>query len=630
MRPVPDLTEARRLFYETASLPDGLLPPSILQSWRRCRSFGLPMQARTRNEERLEATELARRREASADWLSLARPQVDTLFEQVVDDGLVVVVADGQGLILDELGHPAFLDRAERLALTPGMAWGETIRGTNAIGTALALADPVLVRGGEHYLERNRTLACAASPILDPFGQPVGVVDVSGPPRRVHAGRLQQVDAAVRLIEQRLFDVARAGWMTLALHPDASQLATPRAGRLAFDAQERLCAADRRALGWLGRDFSAIGHCRFADLFGETLSHWLSRSGQATGRLTTSGGLLSARLLPQMAPAASLPSSSRATPPRPVSANPAGPRGDAAATLAGLAPQWLARAVRLLEADIPVLVLGETGVGKDRFAQALHAASSRAARPFVAVNCAALPEGLVEAELFGYEEGAFTGARRQGSRGRLREAHGGVVFLDEIGDMPLAVQARLLRVLQERVVCPLGGGAPQPVDIRLVCATHRDLKAMVAEGSFRADLYYRLCHHPFRLPPLRARGDVGAIALALWQAHGGHRRNIVLSADLLALFRRYAWPGNLRELDNLLRTLLALYDDGTVLAPRDLPDTLREEMEDAEPAQPLVMPASVSALEAHLARHQGNMTAAARALGISRSTLYRRMARERA
>ncbi|WP_082824184.1 sigma-54-dependent Fis family transcriptional regulator [Crenobacter luteus] len=614
------LSEARRRFFDGEALPQDALPSSILHSWQRCLGLGLPVSGR--RHERLSDAALAERRDANADWLAVARPYVETLFEQVVDGGHVVVLADRDGLILDEMGNAGFLDKAERVALTPGMDWGEGVRGTNAIGTALTLAETVRVRGGEHYLECNRLLSCTASPLLDPTGRPVGVLDVSGAPRKLGPDETAAVDATARLIERRLFDAHAQGARVLLLHPDPAQLATPRAARLAFGDDETLIGADRAALSLLAQGWGAVGRARFAELFGETLDHWQSRAGHGVALLAPAAGRpLSARLLAPARPAtAPTPAPQQA---RPTSSPPAkAPAPEAAeADVAGLPPALLETARKLLEADIPVLVLGETGTGKDRFARALHAASSRRHAPFVAVNCAAIPDGLVEAELFGYEEGAFTGARRQGSRGRLREAHGGVLFLDEIGDMPLTLQARLLRALQERVVTPLGGGQPQRVDVRLVCATHRDLRRMVDEGAFRADLYFRLGHYPLRLPPLRTRGDVAAIAQRLLDVQGAARRGIALAPDLAAAIRRYPWPGNLRELDNLLRTLLALVDDGTLLGPEHLPETLREDMGLCEAGAQEPDDATAQLL----ARFGGNASAAARALGISRSTLYRRL-----
>ncbi len=611
------LAEARRRFFDGLSLPSGSVSESILQSWQRCRGLGLP--ASGIRSDRMDTGELSQRKEANADWLQTARPLIDTLFENVVDDGHVVIVADRHGVILDEMGHPAFLDKAERVALTPGMDWSEDLRGTNAIGTALRQGDCTLVRGGEHYLDRNRLLSCVASPILDPFGQTLGALDVSGMPRKLGQQQALAVQAASRLIEQRLFDQLAQHVRTLWLHADPAQLNTPRAGRLAFDEDEKLLGANRQALAWLKTGWDAVGRMRFADLFGETLEHWLHRSGNQVALLQAGQNLYSARLQTPPAPAVVRVAEKSA---RAVARPAQMPSPSANLDDAGLPGQLLATAIKLLEADIPVLLLGETGSGKDQFARRLHQGSSRQAAPLVAVNCAALPEGLVEAELFGYEEGAFTGARRQGSRGRLREAHGGILFLDEIGDMPLTVQARLLRVLQDKVVTPLGGGASHAVDFRLVCATHRNLQAMVAEGSFRADLYYRLCHYPLSLPALRERGDVAVIAQRLLDAGGGARRGIRLSVALATAFRRYAWPGNVRQLANLLTTLLALVDDHTELTLDHLPPSLRDDMSSQTTPATHAAP---SQLETMLKRFGGNASAAARAMGISRSTFYRRL-----
>ncbi|MDW7603123.1 sigma 54-interacting transcriptional regulator, partial [Stenotrophomonas maltophilia] len=294
--------------------------------------------------------------------------------------------------------------------------------------------------------------------------------------------------------------------------------------------------------------------------------------------------------------------------------------------------QQLHRAVRVLDAGLPVLVQGETGTGKEVFARELHRRSTRAGQPLVAVNCAALPEGLIEAELFGYEEGAFTGARRQGSTGLLRQAQGGVLFLDEIGDMPLALQPRLLRVLQERELSPLGGGRPVKLDFALVCASHRDLQQAVADGRFRADLYYRIADHVVHLPTLRELDERGALLQALWAPMAQGR---VLQAEVLELLQRQRWPGNLRQLQACLRTLVALSDPGEPITAAHLPADLM-----STPLSPQVTAADSACavrgglrdiaeevMRQALQAADGNISAAAKQLGISRSTLYRRLGR---
>jgi transcriptional regulator of acetoin/glycerol metabolism len=313
----------------------------------------------------------------------------------------------------------------------------------------------------------------------------------------------------------------------------------------------------------------------------------------------------------------------------------------------------LARAIRAIDADIPVLLQGETGTGKEVFVRAAHQASTLRSAPLVAVNCAAIPEGLLESELFGYEDGAFTGARRRGSPGRIRQAEGGILFLDEIGDMALGLQARLLRVLQDGEVLPLGAGRPVTVRFRLVAATHQDLKAAVADGRFRSDLYYRLNHLSVTLRPLRDRQPLDAIIDAVFQATGAPARDITLDSTARQCLAGHDWPGNLRELANLLRTLVALADDGSTITPADLPGEIgaarplgppmplpqaclpqaglphtapvfAAPMSDAAPMASL-RSMTDDALTRALAAHDGNISAAARALGIHRATLHRRL-----
>lgn len=292
------------------------------------------------------------------------------------------------------------------------------------------------------------------------------------------------------------------------------------------------------------------------------------------------------------------------------------------------------RARRLAGRDIPILLRGESGVGKELFAQAIHRSSPRRNEPFVAVNCAALPEALIEAELFGYAPGAYTGARREGSLGRIREAHGGTLFLDEIGDMPLALQGRLLRVLETKEVVPLGG-KPVRVEFDLIAATHRDLPAEVEAGRFRADLYYRLAGLTLTLPPLRERSDLPTLVERILRACAPDR-DLRLAPEVAAAFASYPWPGNVRELAQALRVAAALVDeDETVIGWEALPEGLAMALRPRAGMSPSLPQGreeifelatlSRAAIERALAASRGNRTAAAKRLGISRATLYRKL-----
>jgi len=282
---------------------------------------------------------------------------------------------------------------------------------------------------------------------------------------------------------------------------------------------------------------------------------------------------------------------------------------------------------KVLDKDIAILLNGETGTGKEAFARALHQASQRHAKPFVALNCAAIPESLIESELFGYRAGSFTGANRKGMKGKLEQANGGTLFLDEIGDMPTHLQTRLLRVLAERELVALGAEAPVTLDIQVISATHQDLQAMIADKGFREDLYYRLCGMRMTLPALRERSDRRELIERLLAGLPGGA-DLRLSDQAWRCLLGYAWPGNVRQLLNTLRQAVALAEGG-VIELADLPEEL---LDRAVPARPKVLEQQVEDAEARhllevLKRERWNMSLAAEAAGISRSTLYRKMKR---
>jgi transcriptional regulator of acetoin/glycerol metabolism len=310
--------------------------------------------------------------------------------------------------------------------------------------------------------------------------------------------------------------------------------------------------------------------------------------------------------------------------------------------LAGEDPQMLRNvrsAYRIADSGVSVLIQGPTGSGKEAFAHAMHLVSRRAERPFVAVNCAAIPETLIESELFGYKPGAFTGARKEGMRGKILQSAGGTVFLDEIGDMPLALQTRLLRVLEEQEIVPLGSETAIKVDLHVIAASHRNLREMIANGTFREDLYYRLNGITLELPALRDRADKERVIHHALAAETGNGRPAAIEMDALQRLVAYPWPGNIRELRNVIRTALAICEGGVVRGI-DLPREIREAQSNIGPAMLPVPPVAESncpmnplkaaeraALVRVIAECHGNMTRVAAQLGMSRNTLYRRMKR---
>lgn len=631
--PPARLREARRHLLATGELQAGLIPDGLRGSWQRSHSFGLAPEGRAPGAPHASGAQLVRACEQQRELLAHARPVMEFLFGQTRDSDSMVVLADAQGMLLQALGDGNFLDRAQRVALRPGANWHEQWRGTNAIGTALAERAPVVVHAGEHYLARNGFLTCTAAPILDPAGRVLGALDLSGDHRGFNRHSLALVGTAARMIEHRLFETRHAGaGLRLRLHTQALGLNMLTEGLLALSEQGWLVGANATALDLLGLSWGTLGGQTIEQLLQldmDTLQQWARQSEaipRAVRRLDGQTLWLRVEAGPQRL----------AAPLRAPVAQPHQPGGDALAQLDSgdtTMRAVIARARRVLDKPIALLLQGETGVGKEVFVRALHASSALAKAPLVAVNCAALPEHLIEAELFGYRPGAFTGASREGSPGRIRQADGGRLFLDEIGDMPLAIQGRLLRVLQEREVLPLGGAKPVAVDFQLVCATHRDLRVEMAQGRLRPDLYYRLNGLTLQLPPLRERQDLGQlITTKLHELLPG--RSLSLAPDLLAALLRYSWPGNLRQLHNGLLTACALLDDGEAqIAWSHLPDDLAEELRRLDSGG---MAAAVlddcdlqrqttRTVQQTLQACAGNLSEAARRLGISRNTLYRKL-----
>jgi transcriptional regulator of acetoin/glycerol metabolism len=594
------MRQARRTLIERSDPvggPSDPLNPVLARSWLRSRQAGLSPDGCSMGPPHASAAQLARALERQHELVSHARPVMEFLFEQTRDTDCMVILADSRGMLLHVQGDPSFIDRAERVALRPGATWHEQYRGTNAIGTALMDAASVVVHGAEHYLERNGFLTCAAAPILDPSGQLLGVIDISGDHRRAHPHTLGLVRAGSRMIEHRLFDTRHHASLRLRFHRHAEGIGTLTEALLALSPDGWIIGANSVALDWLGLSAEQVNAVRIEQVFAldvVALEAWQAQPSAAPRRLPCLHGEPMWARLDQSRPTVSISMAAA----RPLAGSVESRPADAVAIEPGTVVPMLAadalaaldtgdttlqaaitRARRVLDKPIALLLQGESGVGKEVFARAVHASGPRRSGSLVAVNCAALPETLIEAELFGYSSGAYTGARREGAPGRIREAHGGTLFLDEIGDMPLAVQGRLLRVLQERQVVPLGGGKPVPVDFALICATHRRLRDEIQAGRFREDLYYRLNGLSLQLPALRERQDLPDLMQRLL-AEIAPGRPVQVAPDLVQALHSYRWPGNLRQLSNALRTACALLaDDEQEINWSHLPDDLAEDLQ---------------------------------------------------
>ncbi|WP_422386055.1 sigma-54-dependent Fis family transcriptional regulator [Izhakiella australiensis] len=535
----------------------------------------------------------------------IAVPVASQLARRVADSQSVVILSDPDGLVLQTFGNIDAMHKAQRFALAPGNLWSECGRGTNAIGTALAIDGSCEIKGQQHFLTHNQDLYCAAMPLQSPEGRVAGVLDISGPARFPHLNTRQWVEEAVRQIEHRWVkhSLNQNQWL-LSLHPQRQPAGEGDEMLLVF-ADNVLTAANRLAMRTLNITAAQFGLLRFQHLFPAQPQHHTPQPQQL--ETLTQQRYWFTLQAPQRRyhPVTPAPCSNSGLP----------------VHLQGEGQ----RILRLLNAGVSLCMTGETGCGKEYLSRALYKQSRWSKGRFVAINCAALPESLIESELFGYQPGAFTGASKQGYIGKIREADGGVLFLDEIGDMPLALQTRLLRVLQEKEVSPLGETRSWPVQFAVICATHRNLHERVAKGEFREDLLYRLQEFTFAIPPLRQWQQLPGFINQLWRDLGAPARGINLSPPLLETLSQHPWPGNIRQLRSLLKVLLALADEGETLGINHLP---------AEYLPPPVTKNngaleqnSANYIEETLRHYQGNVSKAAAALGVARSTLYRRAAK---
>lgn len=599
----------------------------IRESWSRCRDFGLSHQS-SPSFGQLPTDQVAQLLERHQALVQTTRQEVLPFYENILSNSnCLILLADAHGQLLESWGTQRFIEPSHARGFMAGASWIEQGTGTNAIGTALVCEQAVHIEHNEHFLKANRFMTGSAAPIYDAARRIVAVLDVSSDSFLPPSHTLGMVKMMSQSVENRLIlDQFQDTHFQLTFNTGLNNLDSQWAGLLIFNDSGQVVSANRRADNLLG---VSLLRANIEELFNNPTAFLLNQpeglpfSLQAWGHNRFHGVLRRPKKTPLY-----LRTFQPALRPAPHDGVPL-----SAVSLGDIRVEKAVRqAERLLEKNIALLIHGETGVGKEVFVKALHNASSRSARPLIAVNCAAIPAELVESELFGYEKGAFTGAHHKGSIGLIRKADKGTLFLDEIGDMPLPVQARLLRVLQERSVQPLGSSDPHPVDVRLICATNRNLREEVQAGRFRQDLYYRVNGLNLELPPLRERTDKAALVQRIWEQHRETQQNRGFAPKVLELFDRHPWPGNLRQLSNVIQVALALADDD-VIGTKHLPDDFFADLETAlQGAQPVpsgnAYAHETEDLEELLRAAGGNISRLAKRLGVSRNTLYKRL-RER-
>jgi sigma-54 dependent transcriptional regulator, acetoin dehydrogenase operon transcriptional activator AcoR len=641
---------------------NGLQPagiePHVTRSWYRClREYRIEPSA-PRESSVLNSQSLKELQQRMGELLPVARAEMESLYEQIAGSGFAVILSDTQGVVLTTITDPALQREFRHAGLSLGALWDERHEGTNGIGTCLAEGCPVTVHREEHFRGYNLSLSCSGAPILDPHGSIIAVLDAStansSDSRLIQRHTMALVNMSAHLISRWNFLNEYSRSWILRFHSRPEFVGLLHEALVAMDEAGYILAVNESALLQLGCSTRKA-------LVGESIEKFfqfdfatLERRAQfEPSTIWPVRDLAHGRRFFAIARAPLRPAT------RTLELAAPNPAGETAAVMQQRSGQQrsgqqhvgedaqmrknLTFGRQLFAKQVPILLQGATGTGKEAFAKALHHSGLWADKAFVTVNCAAIPESLIESELFGYTRGAFTGAVKEGRVGKILQSNGGTLFLDEIGDMPLMLQTRLLRVIEEREVVPLGSDQSIAVNLHVISATHRDILQMIQEGEFREDLYYRLNGVTLHLPLLRDRGDKAELIRTLLQEENTEQESIEIAEDAFRKLLDYSWPGNIRQLRNALRTASALCRDG-IIRLSNLPQEILHNDASARMRAPVSTPgnteaaaatmnlpsaalrdAECAALLRELERMHWNISRTAQALGISRNTLYRKI-----
>jgi len=622
--------------------PASKVRSSIFTSWQRCQSTGVDPSIRAAPKIASEG-KLHQMRLKNKDLLACAESTIEQARMLLHDLETVLFITDRNALNLEIVGDPRTLEDAWGVGLMPGGGWLEMMSGSNAVGTAIASNMPTQVHGVEHFCEGFKPWSCTATCIYDPYnGQRIGAIDVSGLTKTFDRFHIPLVVSWANVIQAQLAMLNSERWSSVeqALASDTRNSA--KNDFLLLDSQGRFIRTNNAASKSIQRlfpEFKAGSTFRIpVERFGgeqtelDTLAtDWLKdewvhpiRDHKADGEIVGFKINFPSHI-------------KRSNAKTPVSREVAFGSGDSVNQNSALNPELskeAAKAKTAAKTPLPILLLGETGSGKEFFAKAIHAETRNPEGPFVDLNCGSFSRDLLNSELFGHIEGAFTGAKKGGMIGKIEAANGGTLFLDEIGEMPLDIQPLFLRVLQEKQIYRVGDVKPRSVDFKLVAATNVDLKQAVAEGRFRKDLYYRISSVVVELKPLAERKAeipslVESILIRITEDHQLEPKQV--SATLLQHLTQLNWPGNIRELSNVLE-FMAFMSDSEQLDIEHLP----EEYQSEQSAQPLQLAAGSGlplsleeaeklTIKSAIESTNSNLTQAARQLGIAKSTLYQKI-----
>ncbi|HDR7659911.1 MULTISPECIES: sigma-54-dependent Fis family transcriptional regulator [Bacillus] len=598
-------------FVDEGVLDSNRMNERISESWHRCKQANVNPHM-NKGQKILSSNIFQDQKKKSEIFLDIAIPQLQNMRKTIDELQMMALLIDPDGYVLSLSGNQQTLKRAKHINFIEGVKWTEAAVGTNAIGTALQIEEAIMISGTEHYSVASHSWSCAAAPIHNDDGKLIGVLDFSCPIEFSHPYMLGMVTSIAHAIEREC---------SIRVHQNELHLIHRFLDVIDSDEQVVICnhrdvivSASKK----VRERVSNWSRMKLEDLMQHGLKPKLEVPVYSNDRMI--GKCIYVQENKQGNLFSTSPFINGITFPGVIGTS--------------NAFQHTLEEIKLVSpTDASVYVCGETGVGKEYVARAIHENSPRKNGPFIAVNCGSLPKELMESELFGYAEGAFTGARRQGYKGKFEQADGGTIFLDEIGEVPPEMQVALLRVLQERTVTPIGSSKEVPVNIRIITATHKDLLRLVEEGKFRQDLYYRLHVYPLYVPSLIERKE--DIPYFIQDFCERKNWNVVFPKSICNQFLQHKWPGNIRELLNVLERIYIL-SQGREICEKQISFLLQTMM--GNPHQLALQAENKtehtlnfrekiqrdSMIEA-LEKTNGNVSLAAKLLDVPRSTFYKRM-----
>ncbi|HDR3343349.1 TPA: sigma-54-dependent Fis family transcriptional regulator [Bacillus cereus] len=598
-------------FIDEGVLDSNRINERISESWHRCKQANVNPHM-NKGQKILSSHIFREQKKKSEIFLDIALPQIQNMRKTIDELQMMALLIDPDGYVLSLSGNKQTLKRAKHINFIEGVKWTEAAVGTNAIGTALEIEEAIMISGTEHYSVASHSWSCAAAPIHNDDGKLIGVLDFSCPIEFSHPYMLGMVTSIAHAIEREC---------SIRVHQNELHLIHRFLDVIDSDEQVVICnhrdviisaskSVRERVTNW--------SRMKLEDLVHHGLETKLEIPVYSNERMI--GKCMYLKENKQMNTYSAFTFIKGITFP--------------GVTGTSKAFQHTLEEIKLVSpTDASVYVCGETGVGKEYVARAIHENSPRKDGPFIAVNCGSLPKELMESELFGYAEGAFTGARRQGYKGKFEQANGGTLFLDEIGEVPPEMQVALLRVLQERTITPIGSSKEVPVNIRIITATHKDLLRLVEEGKFRQDLYYRLHVYPLYVPSLIERKE----DIPYFIQHFCEQKNwnVVFPKSICNQFLQHTWPGNIRELVNALERIYIL-SQGREICEKQVALLIQTMMGNQQQLELQVENKTEhtlnfrekiqrdSMIEA-LQKTNGNVSLAAKLLDVPRSTFYKRM-----